>query len=759
MRREAQYILILLGALFSLNQNAYSQENIRGKVIDTEANPIIGVNCVLYNLPDSTLITGAATDLDGYFELNVKENKEYLLQISFVGYETLNRVCLPGNLGDIVLNEDALLLDEVVVTPQILNTFGNKDQLMLSGSARKVGNNALDAIGSLPQFKTNASSGDLVTVDNKSILVLINGMRRSARDLMLLKAEDIKSVLFYSDPPARYAHENIGAVIDVTTKKRTDRLYSLYLDTKNGVTTGYGTDMLSMAYMDSLNMFTAAYFIDYRALDKNRMNNTYSYSDKMNEYKGVSGDYKGRYHIGQMAYQRYQGRNLFNAKVEYRNSPGRQEYSQKLIGSGGSSLANARRLESEYSSVSADLYYAHQFNGSRCVSFNVLNTYYTSDSDNMLSSDVGGYSFNNHIDNESYSLIAEALFSDKVWNGDFNFGAYYQYKNLGQTYNFIEKSTVGTHKEYVYADYSNSVGIFSYNVGLGLENNNYQTAVDGTYNYLVFRPSLALNLQYSKHSAMRLTASVNSSVPNIGDLTNSVVTIDERFYAQGNTGLKPYYYYYANLSYKYASEDGKIYLAPSVSYSYYPDKNMPTLLAEGGNIIRRMASVNDVHSLQASISLSYKPMKWLALQPFYNYEHLKYRTPNRPVNHNLHNAGVSVQLLPEKWQIIWNANLPMTLASGDVYTKTGFNTTASVLYKFKSMSVGLEYVHNPNPTKSYADINGFRYSEETRWGNFKNLISVKFTYYLYKGKSRGHAGKRISNADNDSGLTDYNTAK
>ena len=101
----------------------------------------------------------------------------------------------------------------------------------------------------------------------------------------------------------------------------------------------------------------------------------------------------------------------------------------------------------------------------------------------------------------------------------------------------------------------------------------------------------------------------------------------------------------------------------------------------------------------------------------------------------------------------------MTLASGDVYTKTGFNTTASVLYKFKSMSVGLEYVHNPNPTKSYAVINGFRYSEETKWGNFKNLISVKFTYYLYKGKSRGHTGKRISNADNDSGLTDYNTAR
>lgn len=55
-------------------------------------------------------------------------------------------------------------------------------------------------------------------------------------------------------------------------------------------------------------------------------------------------------------------------------------------------------------------------------------------------------------------------------------------------------------------------------------------------------------------------------------------------------------------------------------------------------------------------------------------------------------------------------------------------------------------------------IKGFNYSEETIWNNFRNLVSLKFTYYFYKGKSRSHAGKRISNSDNDSGLTQSNTA-
>lgn len=289
--RQLGYIFLFSIMLLGCAQIANAQAIISGRILDVEQNPIAGVNCLLLNLPDSTQIAGTTSDMEGRFELTVKEAKEYILQLSCMGYEKKHQVCKPGNLGDIILNDDAMLLDEVVVTPQILNTFGNKNQLTLSESSKKVGNNALDAIGSLPQFKTDISNDALVTVDNKSILVLIDGMRRSSRELKMLQADEIKNIQFYSEPPARYAHENIGAVIDVKTKRKTDKLYSLYLDTKNGVTTGYGTDMLSMAYMDSLNMVTAAYFVDYRVLNDNRMNNTYSYADKTNEYRGLPGRY------------------------------------------------------------------------------------------------------------------------------------------------------------------------------------------------------------------------------------------------------------------------------------------------------------------------------------------------------------------------------------------------------------------------------------------------------------------------------------
>lgn len=371
--RQFRYHFFLILMMICCCHTVNAQVCIIGRIVDSEQIPIVGVNCVLLNLSDSTLITGSTSDLKGRFKLEAKEDKEYILQLSSVGYEKRSQICKPGNLGNIVLNEDTMLLDEVVVTPQILNTFGNKNQLILGETAMKVGNNALDAISSLPQFKTDISSDALVTVDNKSILVLIDGMRRSSRELKMLKADEIKNIQYYSNPPARYAHENIGAVIDVKTKKKVDKLYSLYLDTKNGITTGYGTDMLSIAYRDSLNMLTAAYFIDYRALNDNRMNNTYSYDGKINEYRGLPGSYNGQYHIGQLTYQRYQGKNLFNAKVEYRKSLGKQEYEQELMGQNDNSLINSRNLQSDYSSVSADLYYMYMFNQNRNLSINILN--------------------------------------------------------------------------------------------------------------------------------------------------------------------------------------------------------------------------------------------------------------------------------------------------------------------------------------------------------------------------------------------------
>ncbi|MDD4533680.1 MAG: hypothetical protein PHC48_04315, partial [Prevotella sp.] len=65
----------------------------------------------------------------------------------------------------------------------------------------------------------------------------------------------------------------------------------------------------------------------------------------------------------------------------------------------------------------------------------------------------------------------------------------------------------------------------------------------------------------------------------------------------------------------------------------------------------------------------------------------------------------------------------------------------------------------PYPSEVYGKLNNFNFDEETVWNNFRHLIDIQFTYRFSIGKEFYHAQKRISNSDNDTGLTKDNTAK
>ena len=208
--------------------------SLTGKVITQNGEPLPFANVVLLTAPDSTFIAGAVTDDNGAFRIDTFAPSG-LIQVSSVGYTTTIVPLRAADTLTIRLHEDTQRLTEVVVTSQVLSTFGNKDQLFLSETQKNMGSNALDAISALPQFRQEVGGTALSTVDGKPILVLINGIRRDPRDLMQLQADDIRSIAYYTNPPARYAHENIGAVIDVATKRRTERLFTAYLSAKTAL--------------------------------------------------------------------------------------------------------------------------------------------------------------------------------------------------------------------------------------------------------------------------------------------------------------------------------------------------------------------------------------------------------------------------------------------------------------------------------------------------------------------------------------------
>lgn len=91
------------------NSSSDTPRTVKGKVKDTNGEPVIGASVVVKGTTNGTV-----TDVDGNFSLENAGNA--VLEISYIGYKTQSvRPALNGKLLSIILNEDNEVLDEVVV--------------------------------------------------------------------------------------------------------------------------------------------------------------------------------------------------------------------------------------------------------------------------------------------------------------------------------------------------------------------------------------------------------------------------------------------------------------------------------------------------------------------------------------------------------------------------------------------------------------------------------------------------------------------
>ena len=202
---------------------------IRGKVVDAGGEPIIGANVL-----EIGTTNGVITDANGGFSLKVSDKAK--LRISFLGYIT-QEVSIGGNgFLDIVLQEDAQALDEVVVVG-----YGSMKKSVVTGaisslpmsSVKPVATQRVDqmlqgqAAGVLV-LNTDGSPGAETTIrirgmnsiqGGNNALIVIDGFQGG--DLRSLNPNDIASMEILKDAAATaiYGAQGANGVILITTKK------------------------------------------------------------------------------------------------------------------------------------------------------------------------------------------------------------------------------------------------------------------------------------------------------------------------------------------------------------------------------------------------------------------------------------------------------------------------------------------------------------------------------------------------------------
>lgn len=124
---ERSLILILM--LFSASVMQAQNRTVKGTVSDAQGEPIIGANVVIVGGTK-----GVITDLDGKYSIQVPENGT-VLKFSYIGFKTKSFNVVKGkNVLNVTLEEDAVMLEQTVVTAMDLR----RDEKSLSTAFQKM---------------------------------------------------------------------------------------------------------------------------------------------------------------------------------------------------------------------------------------------------------------------------------------------------------------------------------------------------------------------------------------------------------------------------------------------------------------------------------------------------------------------------------------------------------------------------------------------------------------------------------------------
>lgn len=171
------FIFVTLPFLWIHAQNF----SIGGQLIDQTNQPLIGASVVLLSSNDSSLIKGSVADIDGNFTIENVTPGNYLVRISFIGYEDLflsKQVTTASiNLGKLVLKEKATKLKQVTIVGAVIPVQQKGDTTQIDANAYKTNPDATaeDLINKMPGItlqdgKVQAQGEDVqkVLVDGKT---------------------------------------------------------------------------------------------------------------------------------------------------------------------------------------------------------------------------------------------------------------------------------------------------------------------------------------------------------------------------------------------------------------------------------------------------------------------------------------------------------------------------------------------------------------------------------------------------------------
>ncbi len=215
----------MTGAVFA------QRATIKGNIVDENGEPIIGANILVKGTTNGTI-----TDIDGNYQLEVESARNSVLEISYIGYNTIEEAVRGRNQIDFKMESSVVNLGEVVAIG-----YGTQTRREITGSVANVAEenfnkgvtrDASDLLqGKVAGLTITSGSGDVTrssqiqlrgtsTLQNdQGPMIVIDGI--PGGDLSTVSPSDIESISVLKDASsaAIYGSRAAGGVILITTKR------------------------------------------------------------------------------------------------------------------------------------------------------------------------------------------------------------------------------------------------------------------------------------------------------------------------------------------------------------------------------------------------------------------------------------------------------------------------------------------------------------------------------------------------------------
>lgn len=538
-------------------------QNINGKLIDENNQPLPYANVVLLALPDSTFTTGAVTSEDGSFKLKSTNNNNHIIRISSIGYSTIYKDIISSNMGIIKVTSDTQQIKEVVIKGDLPKMQLKGDAMItnVQGSILENAGTGEDLLNKIPGVSADNGSVNVLGKGNADIY--INGRKvRNNSELDQLSSDMIKQIEVVKNPGARY-DASVKAVVRIITKKVAGEGFGFNnrFVTRHRRTYGWTTfDQYNFNYRKGGFDLSGTLFGGKFRSGNNQILGMTTYLDKVweqemdarygkNSNANIQGILSLNYQFNEKHSMgiRYDIDRNFNTYTDWRTNT-------NIYSDGKLFETNKSRMTGEdpYTKHSLNYYYNGQF-GDWNLDFNADGMWNMKEEDmhtNEITNDDTEANVNTYNKNDGTLYAAKLIMSYPLWQGNLSLGSEYSHTSRSNTYinkegildnddSRIKEGSVST-----FVDYSHSFGKVDIQAGIRYENVKFDYYELGkhideqsrTFNNVF--PSLNINFPLGK-TQIQLSYSSGITRPSYDMLRSNTYYSNKYTYQTGNPFLKP----------------------------------------------------------------------------------------------------------------------------------------------------------------------------------------------------------------------------